>query len=203
MARLALFVVGLVIGAAGVTASAAWLRDPVDASAHVARECRLIAALEHKRMDYEVLRARDTPLPYQVFRAQRVTGAPKAFEPRSWRWKLIDRLLARQGRKAVAPIDCGAALDAAKVPASVLYLPGKPRSVLRSAYSRAAFWPGDRFALVSWRSCDLLPQGWSQETQTMLLRRDGENWRQVEHKDQTLLLVTQPYNGRAMPCFAE
>jgi hypothetical protein len=203
MARFAPFAVGLVIGVAAVTGSAAWLHDPADAPTHVARECRLIVALERERMGHEALRARDTPLSYQVFRAQRVIGAPKAFEPRSWRWRLVDRWLTHRGRKAAAPIDCGLALDAAKVPASVLYLPGKPRSVERSTYSRAVFWPGDRFALVSWRSCDLLPQGWSQETHAMLLRRDGESWRQLEHKDQTLLLVTRPYNGRAMPCFAD
>lgn len=208
MARSAWFAVGLAIGAALVAGPAAWLHDPVNTPDHVARECRLVADIERERMAYEVRRARDTPLPYQVFRAEKVSGPPEAFEPTRLFWKPIDRFLAWRGRKAVAPINCRPALDAARVPASVLYLPGKPRTALRVAYSRVAFWPGDGLALISMRTCHLLPAGyaqpggWTEETDAMLLRRDGGAWRQVEQKD-ALMVTTRPYRGKATPCFAE
>lgn len=207
MARLAWFAFGLVIGAALVAAPAAWLHDPVDSADHVARECRLVADLESRRMADETLRARDTPLPYQVFRAEKVSGSPQAFEPTRWFWKPIDQVLARRGRKAVAPIDCRPALDAAQVPVSVLYQPVKPRSALRVAYSRAVFWPGDGLALIGVRTCHFLPAGyaqsggWTEDASALLLRREDGMWRPIENKPVLLLQATASIDGHATACF--
>lgn len=204
MARLAWFAVGLTIGVALVAAPATWLRDPVETTEHIARECSLVAGLERERIAEQVERSRDMPgIPYLLLRAERVAGAPKAFQPRRRLWKLIDAVLAFRGRKVVAPIDCGPALDAAKVPAFVSFSPDKPKTVSHSAYSRAVFWPGDRYALITWTPCDLRAEGWDEDRNAMLLRRDGKVWRQVEHRDQLLVLMTRPYRGKAMPCFAD
>jgi hypothetical protein len=163
----------------------------------------LVAGLERERIAEQVERSRDMPSdPYLLLRAERVAGAPKAFGSTRRSLKPIDWVLAFQGRKAVAPIDCGPALDAAKVPASVSFSPDKPKTVSHSAYSRAVFWPGDRYALVTWTPCDLRAEGWDENRYAMLLRRDGKVWRQVEHKDRLLIVTTRPYRGRAMPCFA-
>ncbi|CAN7219017.1 hypothetical protein [Caulobacter sp. LjRoot300] len=203
MARLAWFAVGLTIGAALVAAPAVWLHDPVETAEHLARECRLIAGLERERIAEQIERSRDMPDdPYLLLRAERVAGAPKAFGPRRRSWKLIDAVLAFQGRKAAAPIDCRPALDAAKVPAFVSFSPDKPKTISHSAYSRAVFWPGDRYALITWTPCDLRAEGWDEDRNAMLLRGDGKVWRQVEYKDRLLIFRTRPYRGRAMPCFA-
>ena len=202
MARLPWFAVGLVLGAALVAAPAVWLHDPVDSAEHVARECRLVADLERERVGGQLERARDTALPYLLLRAEKVAGAPRRFAPARRFLKPIDGLLALQGRKARAPIDCGAALDAAKVPISVRFSPDKPRTISHSAYSRAVFWPGDRYALITWTPCDLFAEGWDENHYPMLLRREGDTWRQVEQKSYTLLLTIYPYRGRTMPCFA-
>jgi len=204
MARAVWFAIGLVLGVAVVAGPALWLHDPVDAPGHVARECRLIAALERERLAGHVERARDTPLPYLVVRAEQVVGAPSAFEPKAWRWKIVDRILAARGRKAAAPIACAAAMDRAKAPKAVRYLPDQPvETSQRSAYSRAVFWPGDRYALVTWTTCDLLPRSWSQRRHAILLRREGARWRSVETKDMLLELEVRPYRDGAAQCFAD
>lgn len=200
MARLGFFAIGL--GVAAVAGAAVWLHDPVDSAAHRARECRLVTALEHERMTEQAERARDLATSYWMFRAERVEGRPTVFQPGRLTLRPIDWVLAVLGKKAVSPLDCGPALDAGKVPAKIAFSPAKPRTISRSIYSRAVFWPGDRYALISWTPCDLYEEGWSQKTYPLLLRREGEVWRQVETKNETLLLVTRPYRGRAMPCFA-
>ncbi|MGR4865283.1 hypothetical protein [Caulobacter sp. LARHSG274] len=202
MARWAWFVVGLAIGVALVAGPAAWLHDPVDTPGHFARECRLVADLERERLAEHVERARDTPLPYLVLRAERVSGAPRPFEPKAWRWKIVDRILAMRGRRAGAPIACAATMDKAKAPKAVRYLPGQPvETSQRSIYSRAVFWPGDRYALVTRISCDLLPRSWSQSRHVMLLRHEGAHWRSVEQKNMTLLLEERPYRRGRAECF--
>ncbi|TCS07530.1 hypothetical protein [Caulobacter sp. BK020] len=203
MVKAAYLAIGLVLGVAAVAGPALWLYDPVDTPNHIARECRLIAALERERMTGHVERARDTPLPYLVLRAERVSGAPTAFEPKAWRWKIIDRVLAARARKAIAPIACAAAMDRARAPKAVRYLPGRPvETSQRSAYSRAVFWPGDHYALITWSSCDLLPRSWSQTRNVMLLRRTGGVWRLVEQKEVLLMLAARSYRGAA-ECFAQ
>ena len=202
MARTGYFAIGLALGVAAAAGLAFWLHDPVDTPNHIARECRLIAALERERLAQHVERARDTPLSYMVFRAERVSGAPRAFEPKALRWRIVDGVLAARGRKAIAPIACAAAMDRARAPKAVRYLPGQPvETSQRAAYSRAVFWPGDRYALLTWTSCDLLPRSWSQTRHVMLLRRKGAVWRSVEQKEVLLSLEARPYQGRA-ECFA-
>jgi len=156
------------------------LHDPPNTKRHLARECRLIADLEAKRM----VRWEDFgPAPFEIWRAEsRTSGAarpdlaPKASAPASWKAALIEWLSPKTD---LPSIDCGKALDEKRIPLMMKYNSGPSQAVSRYQYSRVNFLPGDRYALFRMSSCDLDPHGWDQHSRIMIWRHDGTDWEPV------------------------
>jgi hypothetical protein len=192
--------VGLVVAASGLTVLFI-LHDPPDTKTHVARECRLIADLESKRM----VRWEDFgPAPFEIWRAENRTSgaarpdlAPKANAPVPWKAALIERL---SPRRDLPSIDCGKALDEQHVPLMMKYNSGPSQAISRYQYSRVTFLPGDRYALFRMSSCDLDPHGWDQHSRIMIWQRDRTEWEPVSGHI-TTLVYEPPRFKPPMRCF--
>jgi hypothetical protein len=192
--------VGLVVAASGVIFLFI-LHDPPNKKTHVARECRLIADLEAKRM----VRSEDFgPAPFEIWRAENRTSgaarpdlAPKANAPVSWKAALIERLSPRAD---LPSIDCGKALDEQRVPLIMKYNSGPSQAILRFQYSRVTFLPGDRYALFRMSSCELDPHDWDQHSRIMIWQRDRAEWEPVGGH-LTTLVYEFPRFKPPMRCF--
>lgn len=199
-----------VLGWAGlgvvVTAGLALLifHDPPNTEAHIARECRFVAALEAKRM----VRWKDYgPVPFEIWRAEdRTSGAaradlaPKTWKaglPVSWRSILIQWLAPKED---LPPIDCTKALDEMQVPKVIKYNDGPAEQVARFQYSRITFLPGDRYALFKESFCEQDQNGWDQYGRIRVWRRHGANWEPASSYDE-LAVYMSPRFKPPMRCF--
>lgn len=187
-----LIVAGLALGVIGLTAFA--LREQPDTPARIAKECRFIADLEAKRM----VRWKDYgPARFEVWRAtDRTSGSPRP-GVKDLPWEM--RLLARSSDKPQASIDCGQALDAARVPKVQTYNNGPLRQAYRFQYSRIAFSPGDRYAAARITTCEMQDGLWDERGGIAIWRRKDGIWQRLEG-DSTLLKM--PLTRRPpMRCF--
>lgn len=193
-----LILAGLALGAIGVATCA--LRDPPDSPDHIARECDFIAKVEARRM----VRMRDYgPSPFEMWRASdRTGGAPRP--DRSPRFDdhlpLNLRLLRYLPPKSQAPIDCGQALDAARVPRVNKYNDGPPRATDHQQYSRITFSPGGRYALARVSLCGMTSGLWDERSRIWIWRRQGETWEPITGHIITLE-YTPPNRKPPMRCF--
>lgn len=194
----ALISIGLALGAIGVAVLA--LRDPPDAPAHVARECRFIADQEKQRM---VGHDEGGPVPFEIWRAEaRTSGAARP--GREWGnnqrlpWQAV--LLRHMAPKTVAPIDCASALEATGAPRIIKHNEGPTRQIDRLQYSRITFFPGDRYALARVSSCWLDDNGWDQNSRIWIWRRTGVTWTPISGH-LTLLVYAPPRFKPPMRCF--
>lgn len=204
---------GVVLGAAATSAVALalWLRDPIDTAEHVARECRVVAAVERQRLFDADERVAAKPMVWR--RAEAVEGAPgrPRGEGRSLKVKAIGALLALSRPGRAGAIDCDAALDQARVPHSVGNQAGAPGEQLRVLgrirYSRVVFLPGGRYALMSTTHCearrdrDPVWTGWDQKTETEIWMRQGQEWRAAEPLPVHLVLQS-PERKLPARCFS-
>ncbi|PVM91276.1 hypothetical protein [Caulobacter endophyticus] len=185
---------GILLGAAATSTVAltVWLRDPIDTPEHIAGECQVVAAIERNRLSrFDDAWAAE---PMEVRRAEAVEGVPsrwRAVSDTPWKLRLIGWALDRTKPRQAVPIDCDAALDAAGVPKVVgnrMKLPvEKLHTFDRIRYSRAVFFPGGRYALISHTSCGerrrgSFDNGWDHKTDTDLWRFDGATWRPAEER---------------------
>lgn len=198
--RLALLIpVGLVLSAIGVAAFV--LHDPPDSPDHIARECRFIASVEAKRM---VWRDEGGPVPFEIWRADDRTSGAARPDLEHWGdqqrlpWQTV--LLRRLTPKSVAPIDCGAAIQASGAPKIIKHNEGPTRQIDKFQYSRVTFFPGDRFALARKTTCWLDDNGWDQESRVYIWRRNGETWTIISDT-RSLAVYDAPRFKPPMRCF--
>ncbi|MDG2529735.1 hypothetical protein [Caulobacter endophyticus] len=204
---------GVVLGAAATSAVAlaVWLHDPIDTPEHVARECQVVAAIERQRLFGADERVAAQPMMWR--RAEAVEGAPgrPRGEGHSLKVKAIGALFELARPRRAGAIDCDAALDQASVPHSVGNRAGVPEEQLsvlgRVRYSRVAFLPGGRYALMSTTHCeverdrDLVWTGWDQKTKTEIWMRQGQQWREAESLP-VHLLAYSPEHKLPARCFS-
>jgi hypothetical protein len=187
-----LIVAGLALGFGGLAAFA--LRDQPDTSARIAKECRFIADLEAKRM----VRWKDYgPARFEVWRAtDRTSGAPRP-DAKALPWEM--RLLARSSATPQASIDCGLALDGARVPRVQTYNDGPLRQAYRFQYSRIILSPGDRYAAARITTCEMQDGLWDERGDIAIWRRQDGIWRRLNGET---TLFKMPLNRQPpMRCF--
>lgn len=188
----ALMAAGLALGAIGLTGFA--LRDQPDTPARIAKECRFIADREAKRM---VRRPDYGPVPFEEWRVTDRTGGAPRPTSRDLSWEM--KLLAKPWTRPQASIDCGPALDAARIPKVHRYNEGPRQQIYRFQYSRVAFTPGDRYALARFTTCRMEHGKWDEESSLWIWRRRGEIWEMVN--PDRLLQYTYPGRELPMRCF--
>ncbi|PLR28369.1 hypothetical protein SGCZBJ_02670 [Caulobacter zeae] len=195
---------GVALGAAATSmvALGLWLHDPIDTPEHVARECQVVAAIEAYRLGrFDEAWAAE---PMEIRRAEAVEGVPsrwRAVGDTPLKLRLVGWALNWAKPRQAVPIDCDAVLDAAGVPKAVgngMSLPvERLHSFDRTRYSRAVFFPGGRYALISHTHCGerrraSFDNGWDYDTDTDLWRFDGKAWRPAEQRS-----VLANYNSPA------
>ncbi|MBO9546698.1 hypothetical protein [Caulobacter sp.] len=192
MRRGVLIIAGLAVGAIGVVAFAP--RDQPDTPKRIAKECRFIADLEARRM---VRRKDYGPARFEVWRAtDKTSGSPRP-ETKDLPWEM--RLLARPPAKPQAAIDCGSALDGARVPKVQVYNDGPLRQAYRFQYSRIVFSPGDRYAAARITICEMRDGLWDESSGITIWRRRNGTWQPLD--DETTLLQLPPTRRPPIRCF--
>lgn len=190
--RAILIMAGLAVGAIGLAAFA--LRDQPETLEHVAKECHFIADLEARRM---VRRKDYGPARFEVWRATDRTGGSPRPEMKDLPWEM--RLLAKPSAKPQASIDCGPALDGARVPRVQVYNDGPLRQAYRFQYSRIVFSPGDRYAAAQITICEMQDGLWDESSHIAIWRRQDGTWRRLDYE--TMLLEMPPSRKPPMRCF--